>query len=786
MSPRSALWALLLLPACTGCKEEPEPAIDLIKPLASKATGMVVGTGVGNASEVRMPVYTVNAYGAMIPSESISLSSSVALDATTVTPDAAGYGVAVLRPGALGVFSLTAAGEGGTGEGRGYATAAEPPDIEFSTLPSANASFMANAGNGLAWSVEGQVWWALPNGQPPLPVLTLEDPILTLFPVQGDKDGVTDLLVASRSAVVLLKGLDGGGLAWGAGFTADDPILAVTMADMDGNAVNDLLIATAPTDTTSEVVWMEGDGLWAFKAVNVLEVTYTVHGVSAEDYNGDRQAEVTLLTDDGLLRRYTPFEDQWLSATTQDYDLGLGQGSHLYPSIDVNGDKSPDILAWGPLKEGEGWQAWIITAGSSSPTRYRLFEADKTPEWIGMTIGDLTGDGLLDVALTTPTQLMRAVWGKKPNEAPTIYVTTSAPTSPAVAIGSWIGDDYPDVGVGAAEVVILPGDFTPDDPSTTETNEYVPWRVKTPQGDLYDAGMALDPWLGDVNDDGIVDIVAAIQADTSVGIRAYIGRAEDGDTGEQPTAAPLVPLASAGTALDLAVCGDQVYFLLDAGTQTLYHYSVAADGVLSPMQDPIEVPGASLVACGSFLAGDVVVADPAGHTTYIDADGFANDGEPSNNVTAMVAVDPDADGVASLRQCSEAGCRMGAADFDGDGSIDLATLSNGTLEVEIAGTSYSASEDATGLWVGDADGDGTADVVVGGAGYWRVYRVFAGGITPGDGHYVWWPISDQVSFGDLDGNGVPDLLCGAAPDTNDSDAVDWTGRLVYVEAPDAE
>lgn len=129
---------------------------------------------------------------------------------------------------------------------------------------------------------------------------------------------------------------------------------------------------------------------------------------------------------------------------------------------------------------------------------------------------------------------------------------------------------------------------------------------------------------------------------------------------------------------------------------------------------------------------------------------------------------------------------MGAADFDGDGSIDLATLSNGTLEVEIAGTSYSASEDATGLWVGDADGDGTADVVVGGAGYWRVYRVFAGGITPGDGHYVWWPISDQVSFGDLDGNGVPDLLCGAAPDTNDSDAVDWTGRLVYVEAPDAE
>ena len=37
---------------------------------------------------------------------------------------------------------------------------------------------------------------------------------------------------------------------------------------------------------------------------------------------------------------------------------------------------------------------------------------------------------------------------------------------------------------------------------------------------------------------------------------------------------------------------------------------------------------------------------------------------------------------------------------------------------------------------------------------------------------------------DLDGNGVPDLIVAAAVDTDTSDAVDWTGQLLYSEAAD--
>lgn len=782
MSPRSVLLVLIL----AACKKDEPKSDPITEVLESKMAGVVVGTGVGGLSEVHVPVHAINSFGAMISTGSISLSAENSpMDATSITPTADGWGEAVLRPGAPGAFKVTAAVAAGTMDGYGYAVEGAPGQVEFATMAShGQADFMANAGNGIVWAVGSDLWWGVPGGNPPQKVLALEEPVRSMFAVQADSDGNTDLMVQTGTMVLLLKGLDQGGLAWGTGFKAKDQVVGATVTDLNGDKNADLLIATVDNDTTA-IAWMIGDGLWTFTEESVLTTDYAALGVSAEDFNDDNQAEVTVLTGDGLLRRYALFDGDWLAATTIDYELGLGEGAQMAPSTDVNGDRIPDIIAWGPTREGNGSQAWIVTAGASQPTRFRLFEPDNLPEYIGLAIGQLTVDGIQDVAMVTDTQLVRVTWKpKEPLQTPTIFVTTGVPVGHSLAIGSFAGDALPDVVIGSDELVVLPGAETLDDVNTTDKDESVPWRIQTPAAQSFDIGLAATPWVGDFNGDEIVDVVATIQADTSVGIRAYVGHPESSEGNESLVAGPLIPLASAGTPLGLAVCDTTVHVLMDVGVPTLYRYTVSTSGVLTEAMEPIEVPGGALVACGAFSGGDVAVANPSGRVTYVDAVGNVNEGETSAGATAIAARDADGDGVYTLEQCSETDCQMVSGDLDGVGGDDLARLFGGTLTVDSDGKQYTALEGGKGLWAGDVDGDGVGDLVVGESAYWRTYRIVPGGITPEDGHYLWRPAGDHPAFGDLDGNGVPDLIVAAAVDTDTSDAVDWTGQLLYSEAAD--
>lgn len=775
MSRRMPWLLLLALPACKH--DDPPPPIYL-EGLKTSDAGVFVGQGIGTATEVRVPVFATNNYGAMVPAATIAVTSDGTLQTASITPDSSGYGEAILQPGHLGGFTVSAVAGSATADGAGFAIDATPGTIEFPTVAGSGATLMANAGNGLAWAVGGEVWWALPGGAPPIRILSLTTPVLSMVPAQVDADGVTDLLLRSETEVILLKGRDEGGLSWGTGF-GGGTMTASSLQDLDGDNIVDLLLGVQDADNVTHVVWATGDGLWNFEQETFLDVTYGILGATGEDYNGDGLAELTLLTEDGLLRRYDRYEGAWVSATTADYELGLGSGAQMLPSADINGDRIPDILAYGPMSDGSGSQAWIVTAGAASPTRYRLFDPANLPAWLGMTVGDLTGEGIFDVAMATPSQLLRVVWGS-PQANPTIFVTTDAPTGPALAIGRWAGDDYPDIALASDRIVILPGAVTIDDPSTTDLDETVPWRVQTPAGQLWKLDVDGAPWIGDFSGDGLADIAMIASVDSAIGVRTFVGNTNDGGG---LVAGPLVTLAPTGKAMGVAVCNGQLHALLDPGTPTLYRYDIDEAGLLSEALAPIEMPGATLIACGNFLAGDVVVAGPTGSLTYVDADGFVNQGEPSSDVTAIAVQDTDGDGIDTVAQCKDEACQMLSADVDGDGLSDLVTLAGGTLTVEVSsGASYSQLESATGLWLGDVDGDGLADIVTGGAGFWRSYRATNSALVPEDGHYIWWPISDRVSFGDLSGDGIPDLIVAAAADTDPADAVDWTGTMIYSPA----
>ena len=774
---------LLFLAGCKGCSDV-EALPDLLVPISSDPTGVFAGdaTGIG---AVGVPVFATNAASAAVPA------ADLVTDVGVLTVDAMGWGAVTLD--GSGPVSVSAAGASMTGAG--WVTLAEPQDFELPAIALADEqapSALATAGGGIVWISGVNVYWATP-GQPAVRVAALPEGGGQLQAVQIDGDGITDLAVWSSSTVLILRGRDGGGLTFSAGWTATGSVVGCDVQDLDGDALVDVQIAVSDGSGT-DVLWMLGDGMgWALG--DALAVDYVALGVSGEDYSGDGAVEVSLLTEDGLVRRYTRYQEGWQIGSSSDLEVGMGAGTRVLPSVDLNGDGMLDMVFAGPLADGSGAQVKIVTAGTTSPLMYSFlgtYSDGSRPDVVELAVGDFSGDGLADVVVSSTLGLQRVAWNADLLDAegavaPNFESSSSdgIPAGYGVALADMTGDGVDDVVVGSASAVItLPGERLEDLP---ETEFHENWKGKSSDFGVYNLHIADIPVVRDLDGDGGTDLLFFTQTDLGLALQTYRSYPESTTPSGWASSGSAV-LAPEAEPVALSVCesvnGLVAWTLIieagegttEAGAGALRAYALSNAGVATSLLANYAASG-SEVLCGPFAdsdfsaAADVAVFDAdAGTVSMYTTAGLVETVEGVG--TSVTSADTDGDGFREII-AFDVVAELEAATFGTDGVEQVVVAT--TADVTITESRFSPGGS---LSVYDADGDGILDVVRQIEGTVLVYRVVGGLLAPPAAFYTTRPIAGPVFFGDVSGDGAPDLMA-LGVDRDAEDGTDWTGTWLY-------
>jgi hypothetical protein len=287
-----------------------------------------------------------------------------------------------------------------------------------------------------------------------------------------DGDGKADVIVTSDGRVDLFTNTGGGVLAPPVTYVAGAYAGALAVADLDGDGKNDI-VAAGGSDPSATVLFNTGGGTFAAKSYAGLEGGAPM---TVGDVNGDCRPDIVAT----FAQSASGDNVGGLSVR-----LNEGHGTFAAPAIygvgtfpssialgDLNGDGKSDIAAPGG-RDGVGDLDVLLNYGDGTFTASLAYAPGPNPDGgtspedvpaaYAVALGDLDGDGRLDVAYVTPCcgAGVRLNRGDGTFGAPIYFGAPSARSAmtylSSAAVADVNGDGKPDLilGFGTGVTVLL-------------------------------------------------------------------------------------------------------------------------------------------------------------------------------------------------------------------------------------------------------------------------------------------------------------------------------------------